>query len=311
VLILCLQIAVLVILGEWVWKIIQRKAHHHILPHLGVVIALAILIAGCTNVPPGYVGIRVNYWGSQKGVEDFPGTTGIQLYNPLSTSIFEFPTFVRTAIWTRSLHEGRKVNEEISYNSAEGLAFTADISLSYRLLPEKVPHFYVTFRSDHIDDFTHGFLRNVARDAFNEVASQYNADELYGTKKEKVLVEAKERINAKVGPIGVVIEQFGYIGAPRPPDNVVDAINGKIKATQDAIRTENEVRAAKAEAQKSIAKANGEAQANQILTASLSPMLIQWRQLNLTQEAIQKWDGKRPMVEGGASGLLLNITPQR
>jgi hypothetical protein len=59
-------------------------------------------------------------------VEDLPQVTGIVLYNPLSTKVFEFPTFVQTAVWTRSPHEGRPVNEEISYNSAEGMVFTAD-----------------------------------------------------------------------------------------------------------------------------------------------------------------------------------------
>jgi len=284
------------------------------------VFLLVALLSACTNVPPGHVGIKVNNWGSAKGVEDFPLVTGVVIYNPITSSIFDWPTSVQTAIWTRSPTEGSKNNEEISYNSAEGLAFTADISLSYRLLPERVPHFYVQFRSDNMQSFTHGFLRNVARDAFNEVAAHYPSDELYGIKKEEVLVKARERINAATKDIGVIIEQFGYVGAPRPPQNVVEAINMKIKATQDAIRTENEVRSAKAEAQKAVAKAQGEAQsivarsegeakANLVLQQSLTPQLLEWRRLTLTEQAIAKWDGKRPQVEGSGSGLLLNITP--
>jgi regulator of protease activity HflC (stomatin/prohibitin superfamily) len=238
------------------WCVTKKDSHVPVL----IFIFLCGVLAGCTNIPPGHVGIKVNNWGSAKGVEDFPLVTGVVLYNPITSTVFDWPTSVQTAIWTHSPTKGKKHNEEISYNSAEGLAFTADISLSYRLKPERVPHFYVQFRSDNMDSFTHGFLRNVARDAFNEVAAHFNADELYGTKKEEVLIKSRDRINAIVGDIGVIIEQFGYVGAPRPPQNVVDAINMKIKATQDAIRTENEVRSAKAEAQKSVAKAQGEAQ---------------------------------------------------
>src|SRR5437899_2944025 len=124
---------------------------------------------------------------------------------------------------------------EIAFNSREGLVFNADISLSYFLRPERVPHFYVKFRTDDIATFTHGFMRNVARDAFNESAVKYNADEIYGDKKEALLTEVRGRINAQLAELGVIIEQFGFIGAPRPPQNVVDAINMKIKATQDAI----------------------------------------------------------------------------
>ena len=107
----------------------------------------------------------------------------------------------------------------------------------------------------------------------------------------------------------MVLEQFGYIGAPRPPDSVVESINAKIQATQDAIRTENEVRTAKASAQKLIASAEGEAQSNDILVKSLTPALIRWRELQLTEQAIQKWNGVRPLAEGVGSGLLLNISP--
>lgn len=44
-----------------------------------------------------------------------------------------------------------------------------------------------------------------------------------------------------------------------------------------------------------------------ILAQSLSPSLIQWRQLDLTEKSIARWNGVRPLVEGQASGLLLNV----
>lgn len=282
------------------------KQGNKILP----IILLALIAFGCTRVDPGYVGIKVNYFGSQRGVEDFPAVTGFVWYNPISTSIFEYPTFVQTAIWTKSPHEGKAINEEICFNSKEGLVICGDISLSYTLEITKVPAFYVKFRSDKIDIFTHGFLRNVARDHFNELATSYGVEQLYGEKKEEYLAKVRERINGQVGPYGVKIEQFGFIGAPRLPEGVVNALNAKIQATQDAIRAENEVRQAKAEAQKAIAKAEGEARANELLARSLSPTLLEWRKLTITEHAIAKWDGKRPMVEGQSAGLLLNINPQ-
>jgi regulator of protease activity HflC (stomatin/prohibitin superfamily) len=274
-------------------------------------VAIALILAGsffgCSIIGPGEVGIKVNYFGSQRGVEDFPLVTGMVVYNRLTTRVFHYPVFVQTAVWTQSPHEGRAVNEEITFNSKEGLIIGADISLSYQLDPKKVPHFYVKFRSDNLDTFTHGFLRNVARDHFNEVGSQYAVDDIYGPKKEEFLKLIRERINKEVGDFGVHLEQFGFVGAPRLPQGVVDALNSKIKATQDAIRAENELRQAQAEAKKRIAAAEGEAKSNEILTKSLSDVLLKWRSLEITQKAVEKWDGKRPMVEGSNSGLLLQI----
>ncbi len=280
-----------------------------VLKAVAVALALVVLfsIVGYTVIGPGEVGIKVNYFGHERGVEDFPLVTGVVFYNRITTKVFHYPVFVQTAIWTQSIHEGRAVNEEITFNSKEGLIIGGDISLSYQLDPKMVPHFYVKFRSDDLNTFTHGFLRNVARDHFNEVGSQYAVDDIYGPKKEEFLKSIRDRINKEVGTFGVHIEQFGFIGAPRLPQGVVEALNAKIRATQDAIRAENELRQAQAEAKKRIATAEGEARSNEILTKSLSDVLLRWRTLEITQKAIDKWDGKRPMVEGLSSGLLLQL----
>lgn len=165
----------------------------------------------------------------------------MNFYIPATTQIFEYPTYVQTAVWTKDVNEGSRMNEEVSFSSKEGLVITADISLSYQLVADRVPAFYVKFRSDNLGGFTHGFLRNVARDAFNEESVQYSVEELYSTKKEVFLAKVRERLNAQVRDFGVEVQQFGFIGAPRLPANVVESINAKIKAIQDAIRVENEL----------------------------------------------------------------------
>jgi hypothetical protein len=55
------------------------------------------------------------------------------------------------------------------------------------------------------------------------------------------------------------------------------------------------------------AKARGEAESNRILARSITPQLVQWRQLQITEQAIARWNGARPMVEGQGSGLLLQV----
>jgi regulator of protease activity HflC (stomatin/prohibitin superfamily) len=224
---------------------------------------------------------------------------------------------VQTVIWTQDVREGSSTDEAIRYNSKEGLVFIADVSLSYHLEAEKVPGFYVKFRSDDLVRFSHGLMHNLARDAFNELAPKYTSEQLYSEKKEMLLHEAKDKINEWVASYGVVIDQFGYLGAPRPPDAIVNAINGKIQATQDAIRVENEVAKSRAEALKGvaiaegdskqmIARAEGQAQSNKLLAQSLSEPLIRWRELDLQSRAIDKWSGTMPTVMS-AGQLLFNV----
>ena len=274
-----------------------------------VLLAFLVGAAGCTTVNPGYVGIKVNMYGGNRGVSDLPLVTGRIGYNPFTTRVLEWPTFVQTAQWTHDATEGRNRNDEITFNSKEGLIVSADVSLSYQLDPSKIPQFYVQFRTDHMDTFTHGFLRNVARDAFNEEAAMLTAEQLYSTAKEDYLKRVRGRINSQVEQYGVHIDQFGFIGAPRLPENVVAALNGKIQAIQDAQRAQNKLQQVVAEAQQKVANAKGESEANLVLTRSLTPELIRWRTLMIQQEAVGKWDGALPVYTASGGMPLITLPP--
>jgi hypothetical protein len=113
-------------------------------------------------------------------------------------------------------------------------------------------------------------------------------------------------MNVRVSGFGVSIQQFGLIGALRPPQALLDSVSAKTRAIQDSIRTENEVRTAQAEAKKRVAIAEGEAAANRALLLSLDPKLFEWERLKLQHEAIAKWNGLSPTVMGGG-GMLFNI----
>lgn len=264
---------------------------------------------GCSIIEPGHVGIKVNNLGSERGVQNYTAKTGVVVFMPGVSSIFEYPTFVQTCNWTKhdEANGGEDLNEEISFNTKEGTVVSGDISLAFRLDPSKVPAFYVQFRSDDLATFAHGFLRNIARDAFNEEGCKYTLEEVYGDKKEKLITDVKNRINNQVTQYGVILEQFGFLGKIRMDPQIMAALNSKLTTTQNAIAAENRLREATANAANKVAAAKGEADANVLLANSITDKLVQWRQLEITQQAVAKWDGRRPMVEGSNTGMLLEL----
>ena len=285
----------------------EPKTRTTILISVGVLVLAAIMSSCFKRIDPGHVGIVVDLYGKDRGVKSLPVVTGMNFYIPATTEIFEYPTFVQTAVWTKDANEGRPMNEEVSFSSKEGLVITADVSLSYQLVAERVPAFYVKFRSDNLKGFTHGFLRNVARDAFNEESVQFSVEELYSTRKEAFLAKVRDRLNSQVRDFGVEVQQFGFIGAPRLPENVVQSINAKIKAIQDAIRVENELRAVEAEAKKKVAEAEGVAKANIAIQQSMSATVIEWKRLELQKVALEKWNGQLPYYSGGGAMPFIQI----
>jgi regulator of protease activity HflC (stomatin/prohibitin superfamily) len=292
---------------------------------LAIPLIFVLFFVGCaTRIGPGRVGIKVDLAGSQRGVEDLPIRTGWVFYNFLSSTIVEYPTSVQTAKWTKDPNEGSVNNEEMSFNTKDGLTVYGDLSVSYHLDANKVPAFYVKFRNDDIGQFTHGFLRNVARDAINRTGSQYTVQEVMGEKKSELEQNSRQDLQKQVADIGVVIDQFGFIGSPRPPQSVIDAINAKVQAQQIAVQKQNElvqsqadaaklVAAAEGQAKAQIAVANGEAESNRVRAASISQNIIEWQKLTVTDRWIEKWNGQVPQVQTGANqpGMLLDIKPER
>jgi regulator of protease activity HflC (stomatin/prohibitin superfamily) len=280
-----------------------------------VLVVLALTLANSflftwKIIPPGYTGVRVDRL-VDRGISRENTVTGFVLFNPIQTQLIVYPTFVQRVVWTHDLREGNPMNEELSFNTRDSVPVSLDVAVSYSLDPRQVPTFYTKFRADRIESFTHGFLRDTARNVVVSVGSEYNFDDINGSRKEEFLDRIGKEMNARISPFGVDIQQFGLIGALRPPQALLDSVSLKTRAIQDSIRTENEVRTAQAEAKKRVAIAEGEAAANRALLLSLDPKLFEWEKLKLQHEAIAKWNGVSPSVmSGGEGGMLFNIPVQ-
>lgn len=267
---------------------------------------------GCTRVGPGYVGIKSTVVGSDRGLSDAAVGPAWVFYNPFTESVFEYPTFARTAIWTHSEHEGNAVNEEITFTNKDRMQIAADISLAYQIDPKKAAAFYIKFRSDDLDSFTNGLMRNWAREKFDNVAGKYGIDQIMGDNS-KFLSEVQVSLQKELDSVGIKLIQFGFIGAPRPPRSVQDSINLAVQATQIAQQKQNELIQAQADAAKQVAAAEGDAKAtlaraeaqakaNKLLSESLTDQLVK-------NKMIDKWNGILPTVQTGNAMIQIPQIP--
>src|SRR5260370_1285343 len=113
-------------------------------------------------------------------------------------------------------------------------------------------------RVAEMEMFTHGILRDVVRNSLNEVASTYVVEDIYGEKKAEFLGKVQSKIEQKMSPVGVSVQQFGFIGAPRVPAVIATAITAKAQAIQQAERARNELATTQAETAKKNAEAKGD-----------------------------------------------------
>ena len=250
-----------------------------------VMISMMFTSCGYERIDAGYEGIKVNLYGDDKGIDDVTLVTGAVWYNTITTAVYEYPTFVQTVDYA-----------PFSINAKDGSSFTVDPTISLKIVDGKSAEVFKKYRKEDITEVINTTLYNYVRNAFRIQLNNYTTDELV-SKREEFERAIEERLSKELLAENFKLEQM--TSGLQYPQTLVNAIDAKNAAVQEAQKAQNEVLKIKAEAEKKIAAANGEAKAlkikgdaeaeyNRKIAASLSPLIVQ-------QMMLDKWDGKLPV----------------
>lgn len=281
-----------------------RKLKRIVTGAVALFAVLLLLPNTFTYVNPGFVGIVIHRAGG--GVDAVPLGPGVHGRIPFATGIEEYPVFLKTLVLSRNPAEGSSTNDEINVNSVEGQPLSLDVSLSFQIDPGQTPKLYTTFRTD-INQITHGYVKQTIRQALQEVVGTEPIAEVIGPKKAEATNRVRTLIAQRLQPLGFEVKQF-TINELRAPQQVMDAINQKNVMQQQALTAQNELQKNTFNAQGDSIKAAGsakaisalaeaQARANQLLSQSITPTLVQY-------EIAKKWDGKLPTYSGGGTPLI-------
>ncbi len=275
------------------------------------VLGMVFLGSGCSKVPAGHVGVKVYLFGGDKGVETQELPPG-KYWIGINEELYLFPTFTQNYTWTKEPIDGDNTDESISFQTVEGLTVNSDVGISYSVDATKVSILFQKYRKG-IDEITDTYLRNMVRDALVTAASTRPIETVYGAGKAELIAEVETRVRAQVEQFGIKLERLYWAGNFRLPQPVTDSINAKIQATQMAQQRENEVAQAKAEANKAIETARGEAESMRLRAeAEAAAITIRGKALSenpkvVELEAINKWNGVLPVVSGGGTVPMINV----
>lgn len=270
-----------------------------------------LMLSACSKVPAGNVGIKAYLLGTDKGVDTEQLGPGRYLIG-WNEELHLFPTFTQNYTWAKDCQEGDCTNEELGFQTVEGLAVTADVGISYRIEPDKAALIFQKYRKG-VDEITDTYLRNMVRDSLVKNASKVPVESVYGAGKADLISKVQEDVSKQVSAIGIVIEKIYWVGELRLPQSVVQSINAKIAMTQEAQRIQNEVARAKAAAEVKIATAQGSAESLRILSeAQANAIQVKANAISanpaiVEMTAVEKWDGKLPQTNAGGSVPFINI----
>lgn len=226
---------------------------------VGVALAifgLLLLMFSVNIVADGQVGVKKTL-GDYKDEEL---DTGLKFHWPIISSIEK--------VNVKKLN----IKEKVSVPSKEGLLVNLDVSLIYRIKPNKASEIKQTVSGTIEDTLVKAYMRNGIRD----IASGYEAKAMYseiGRREiaDKLQLYLEENLKEGVIVVDVLLRDV------KLPDKVIDSIERKINAEQKAQAKEFELQAAIKDAEIEIARANGTAEANRIIGDSISKEYIQYK----------------------------------
>lgn len=248
-------------------------------------VAMLSMSSCVERIDAGHEGIKVSMTGDERGVNNENLVTGWVFYNPFSTKVFEFPTFVQTIDYPA-----------FTINAKDGSEFTVDPTLSVYVMTGKTPSIFQKYRKD-LPEIVSGPMFNYTRDAFRIQMNSFTTDEIVSQRDslEKAIEKAlREKLNLEGFELDQLTSGLQY------PQTIVESVNAKNKAIQIAMQKENELKATEADAKKSVVAAEAEQKVNALKQQSLTPLIIK-------QQFIEKWDGKYPNTVVGDANVLLNI----
>lgn len=270
-----------------------------------LLLLFVVALAACSKVPAGNVGIKAYLLGGSKGVDTEELGPG-RYWIGMNEELYLFPTFTQNYTWAKDCQEGYCTNEELGFQTVEGLAVTADVGISYRIDPAKAALIFQKYRKG-VGEITDVYLRNMVRDSLVKNASTMPVESVYGKGKTDLIAKVQDDVSRQTLPIGIIIEKVYWVGELRLPQTVVASINAKIQMTQQAQQAQNQVAKAEADARVKIANANGAAESLRIISeAQANAIRVKAAAITANPEivqmtAVEKWDGHLPTTNAGGA----------
>jgi prohibitin 1 len=216
-----------------------------------------------------------------------PITEGSRLYNPLFSRYIKVPT--------------RNINLEIklAIPSKEGLTIDSEVSILYRLDPNKIP---VILREVG-ENYEQNLISPVFRSALADVSSRFMAKDMHTGQRAVIEKAVKEQMMEIIGDKGFIVDAV-LMKRVVLPASLSRAIEEKLAAEQDAQRMEFVLQRESQEAQRRLIEATGIRDAQLILAQGLTEAILRYQAIEAFKELARSQNSK-VIVTDGKSPLIL------
>jgi regulator of protease activity HflC (stomatin/prohibitin superfamily) len=190
------------------------------------------------------------------------------------------------------------VNAEASSKDLQDIKM--DIALNWHIEPVAVNKVFQRVGDE--EQIVFRIISPAVSEVVKAATAKKTAEEII-TKRTELKQEIDLQLKERLGSYGIGVDDVSLVNISFSPE-FAKAIEAKQIAEQEAKRAEFEALKAEKQAQADVNRAKGQAEAQRLQRQTLTAELLQ-------QQAIDKWDGKFPLVLGGEGALpFINIDPE-
>lgn len=234
-----------------------------------------------TVVPAGTVGV-VDFLGN---VNDNTLKAGVNLVNPMA-NVEKFS--IKT----------QEFKEMMNVPSQEGLTVQLEISLLFKLDPEKANEIYKTVGPAYDEVILKPQFRSVVRG----VTAKYEAKALYTASREKLAGAIMDELSKLVGPRGILIEAAAMRQIVLPA-GLTQSIEEKLQAEQESQRMTFILKKEEQEADRKRIEAKGIRDFQAIVSEGINNQILKWKGIEATEKLANSPNSKIVVIGSGKDGL--------
>lgn len=250
-----------------------------------VVVGLLVLIVGANSfaqVEYGHVGLYKTFGKLNSNVL----SPGIHLKIPFIQSVIQVNTQVT------------KAETDTSASSMDLQPVSTHVAVNYSVDKESA----YNLMNNIGGSFDAVIINPAVQEIVKEVTARYQAEDLIA-KRDVVAGEISEHLTNRLAKYDLLVKEVNIVNF-KFSNAFNQSIEAKQVAQQQALKASNDLKRIEIEAQQKIAQAEAEAEALKLKKQEVTPELVQLKQIEVQEKALEKWDGKLPAVTGGATPFI-------
>lgn len=203
--------------------------------------------------------------------------------------------------WESGDSTATSANKAIFGETADQIGIYVGMNCTAMIEEKDAAKFLYRYNNTPLESVIDTDIKKLVEDRFNIETAKYTSTEL-GAKKGEIMEAVKEYVIPYFEEYGITITVLGMKeGVSYENDEIQKAIDAKFASEQELVIQQNKndanIAKAEAEAQAMIMLAEAEAKANDLLSQSMTPALLE-------KMYYEKWNGELPYIYGDSTPII-------